>query len=311
MIAMKRIKKTRGNGRRKFITAIGKLAGGSIIMAIPGVITAEKLWQPKAGFTVQQVIDIILREVPNARTENTVDKIRSGSPDQEVTGIVTTMFPSIEVIEKTKAAGANFIIAHETPFYNNADETAWLNTDDAYNYKVELLNKYKIAIWRFHDNWHAHKPDGITMGNLIKLGWDKYYNEQTPRLLTLPEPMTIKSIAALTKKKLGIATVRIVGNLNQECTTIYLAFGYMDPKMQIPVIQQIKPDLILSGETREWETVERVRDGLAMGQKTSLLVLSHSVSEEAGMEYLVQWLQPKVPGVKVINIPSNNPFTFV
>jgi len=78
-------------------------------------------------------------------------------------------------------------------------------------------------------------------------------------------------------------------------------------QLQIPVIQKLKPDLILSGETREWETVERVRDGLTMGQKTSLLVLSHSVSEE----YLVKWLQPKVPGMKISNIPSNNPFTFV
>ena len=273
----------------------------------------KKLWQqPKTtAFNVQQVIDIILKEVPNARRENTVDKIRSGSPDQEVTGIVTTMFPSIEVIEKTKKAGANMIIAHETPFYNNPDETEWLKDDDAYKYKVDLLNKYKIAIWRFHDNWHAHRPDGIAMGNLIKLGWEKYYNPQTPRLLTLPQPMTIKSIAELAKKRLGISMVRVVGDLKQQCKTIYLAFGYMDPKAQIPVIQSTKPDLILSGETREWETVERVRDGLAMGQKTSLLVLSHSVSEEAGMEYLVKWLQPKVPGVKIMNIPSNNPFVFV
>ena len=105
--------------------------------------------------------------------------------------------------------------------------------------------------------------------------------------------------------------VRLVGNLRQQCSTIYLAFGYMDPRAQIPVIQQNKPDLILSGETREWETVERVRDGLLMGQKTSLLVLSHSVSEEAGMEYAVKWLQPKLPGVKITNIPSNNPFVFI
>ena len=308
-------KRTQPNtyGRRKFITTMGKLAGTSMIVSLPGVSSAEKLWQqPKTtAFNVQQVIDIILKEVPNARRENTVDKIRSGSPDQEVTGIVTTMFPCIEVIEKTKKAGANMIIAHETPFYNNPDETEWLKDDDAYKYKVDLLNKYKIAIWRFHDNWHAHRPDGIAMGNLIKLGWEKYYNPQTPRLLTLPQPMTIKSIAELAKKRLGISMVRVVGDLKQQCKTIYLAFGYMDPKAQIPVIQSTKPDLILSGETREWETVERVRDGLAMGQKTSLLVLSHSVSEEAGMEYLVKWLQPKVPGVKIMNIPSNNPFVFV
>jgi putative NIF3 family GTP cyclohydrolase 1 type 2 len=298
-------------GRRKFIASMGTLAGTSMLMTWPGLSAAETIWQRNPTLTVQQIIDLILKEVPNARTENTVDKIRSGSASQEVTGIVTTMFPTIEVIEKTKKIGANFIIAHETPFYNNADETDWLKEDDAYKYKLELLNKYKIAIWRFHDNWHAHKPDGIAMGNLLKFGWGKYYDSQNPRLITLPQPMSIKSIAELAKKRLGISTVRVVGDLKQTCKTIYLAFGYMDPKMQIPVIQKMKPDLILSGETREWETVERVRDGLAMGQKTSLLVLSHSVSEEAGMEYLVQWLQPKIAGIKVTNIPSNNPFTFV
>jgi putative NIF3 family GTP cyclohydrolase 1 type 2 len=298
-------------GRRKFVTTVGKLAATSFVLSVPGVSGAANLFAPKANYTVQQVIDIILKEVPNARTENTVDKIRSGRPDQIVTGIVTTMFPTIEVIEKTKKLGANFIIAHETPFYNNNDETDWLKDDDAYKYKVDLLNKYKIAIWRFHDNWHGHKPDGIAMGNLIKFGWEKYYNPENPRLITLPAAMTTKSIAEMAKKRLGISTVRVVGDLKQECKTIYLAFGYMDPRTQIPVIQKLKPDLILSGETREWETVERVRDGLAIGQKTSLLVLSHAVSEEAGMEYLVQWLQPKVAGVTVTHIPSNNPFTFV
>jgi putative NIF3 family GTP cyclohydrolase 1 type 2 len=297
-------------GRRKFINTVGKLAATSIILAVPGASNAEKLHWQKSGFTVQQVIDIILKQIQNPRTENTVDKIRSGSSDQQVAGIVTTMFPTVEVIEKTKKLGSNFIIAHETPFFNNPDETDWLKDDDVYKYKVDLLNKYKIAIWRFHDNWHAHKPDGIAMGNLIKLGWEKYYNPQTPRLLTLPQSMTIKSIAELVKKRLGISMLRVVGDLKQECKTIYLAFGYMDPRAQIPVIEQMKPDLILSGETREWETVERVRDGLAIGQKTSLMVLSHAVSEEAGMEYAAQWLRPMVPGIKVTHIPSNNPFTF-
>jgi putative NIF3 family GTP cyclohydrolase 1 type 2 len=231
--------------------------------------------------------------------------------EQEVTGIITTMFPTIEVIEKTAKAGANFIIAHETPFYNNQDETDWLQQDDAYRYKVNLLTKHKIAIWRFHDYWHAHKPDGITMGNLIKLGWEKYYDVNNPRIITLPNPMAIKSIVALTKEKLGISTVRFVGDLTQNCSTIYLAFGYMDSKRQIAAIQQYKPDLILSGETREWETVERVRDGLQIGQKTSLLVLSHAVSEEAGMEYAAKWLQAKVPGTKITHIEAKNPFNFL
>jgi putative NIF3 family GTP cyclohydrolase 1 type 2 len=85
----------------------------------------------------------------------------------------------------------------------------------------------------------------------------------------------------------------------------------MDSKRQVAAIQQYKPDLILSGETREWETVERVRDGLLMGQKTALLVLSHAVSEEAGMEYAAEWLRAKVPGTKITHIAATNPFTFL
>jgi putative NIF3 family GTP cyclohydrolase 1 type 2 len=295
-------------GRRKFLSSVTGLVGTSMLMTLPGVTGAGGLLQT---FTVKQMIDIILKEIPNAPFPKTVDQLRSGSMEQEVTGIVTTMFPTIEVIERTAKAGANFIIAHETPFYNNQDETDWLQQDDAYRYKIGLLDKYNIAIWRFHDYWHSHKPDGIIMGNLIKLGWEKYFDASSPRLLTLPTAMSLKSIVSLAKERLGIPSVRVIGNLKQDCKTIYMAFGYMDSRMQIAAIQQYKPDLILSGETREWETVERVRDGQLMGQKTALLVMSHSVSEEAGMEYAAKWLQPKVPGLKITHIASTNPFTFL
>jgi len=305
---MKDIKDDTYSGRRRFLSSVAGLAGTSLVMALPKISLAKNLWQT---FTVRQVIDVILKEIPSAPFATTVDQLRSGNMEQAVTGIVTTMFPTIKVIEKTAETGANLIIAHETPFYNNQDETDWLKDDDVYRYKVQLLNKHKIAIWRFHDYWHSHKPDGIIMGNLMKLGWEKHYDMNKPRVLTLPEAMSLKSIATLAKKRLGISTVRVVGNLNQDCRTIYLAFGYMDSKRQIAAIQEFKPDLILSGETREWETVERVRDGQLMGQKTALLVLSHSVSEEAGMEYAASWLQPKVAGVKVTHIASANPFTFI
>ncbi|PSR53079.1 NGG1p interacting factor NIF3 [Adhaeribacter arboris] len=297
--------------RRKFLTSVTKAVGTSVILTFPRLSFAGKFWPKNYALTVQQVIAIILKEIPGAPFATTVDQLRTGTMDQMVTGIVTTTFPTLEVIEQTAKVGANFIIAHETPFYNNQDETDWLEKDEVYQYKIALLKKHNIAIWRFHDYWHAHKPDGILMGTLSTLGWEKYYNPENPRLLTLPNPVAVKAIVALTKEKLGISTVRLVGDLKQNCTRIYMALGYMDSKRQIAAIEEFKPDLFISGETREWETVERVRDGRRMGQKTSLLVLSHAVSEEAGMQYAVKWLQPKVPGIKITHIPAKNPFTFV
>jgi putative NIF3 family GTP cyclohydrolase 1 type 2 len=300
-----------GYGRRTFCASVTRLAGASVVLAGAGAGLAGGGRPASTTYTVRQVIELILKEIPGAPFPTTVDQLRSGSMEQEVTGIVTTTFPTLEVIEKAARAGANLIVAHETPFYNNQDETDWLQGDDAYRYKVDLLKEHKIALWRFHDYWHAHQPDGIIMGTLTKLGWESHYDAGNPRMLSLPKPVSISSVAALTKDRLGIATVRLVGDPTRNCRTVYLAFGYMDSKRQIAAIGQYRPDLILSGETREWETVERVRDGLRMGQPTALLVLSHAVSEEAGMEYAARWLQPKVPGVRVTHIPANNPFTFL
>jgi hypothetical protein len=78
--------------------------------------------------------------------------------------------------------------------------------------------------------------------------------------------------------------------------------------MQIKALQKEKPDLLIVGELNEWETSEYVRDARYIGDKTALLVLGHIVSEEPGLEWLVQWLQPQIPDVKVTHIPSGDAF---
>ncbi|WP_026462527.1 Nif3-like dinuclear metal center hexameric protein [Adhaeribacter aquaticus] len=299
-------------GRRKFLTTVTKAVGTSMVLTIPGLSFAENSRSPvAASLTVKQVIDIILKEIPGAPFATTVDTLKSGSMEQEVTGIVTTTFPTVEVIEKTAKAGANLIIVHEPTFYNGQDDTNWLEQDEVYQYKTNLIKKYKIAIWRFHDYWHAHRPDGILTGFLATLGWEKYYDANNPRIITLPKPITLRAIALHAKEKLGAPMVRFIGDPGQLCSRIGLSPGAADSRRQMAAIQQTKPDLFICGETREWETVERVRDGLQMGQKTALLVLGHAISEETGMQYLVKWLQPKVPTTKITHIAAKNPFTFV
>ncbi|MEO6232153.1 MAG: hypothetical protein ABJB11_21635 [Ferruginibacter sp.] len=59
--------------------------------------------------------------------------------------------------------------------------------------------------------------------------------------------------------------------------------------------------------SHEWETAEYVRDAELLGHNISLIVLGHPVSEEPGMEWLVDWLQPKIPGVKIHRIASDSP----
>jgi hypothetical protein len=87
--------------------------------------------------------------------------------------------------------------------------------------------------------------------------------------------------------------------------------GAAGGRNQITMHQQHDPDLMICGEVAEWETSEYIRDARLMGLQKSLIVLGHAVSEEPGMEWLVGWLTPKVPGTKVTHIAARSPFSFM
>jgi putative NIF3 family GTP cyclohydrolase 1 type 2 len=297
------------SGRRYFLTTLTKAAGVSLLIDNPVLSQAGSMGSPPAPMTVGQVMELILKKIPNAPFPKTVDTLKSGSASQTVTGIVTTMFTTMDVIEKAIAAKANFIIAHEPTFYNHADETDWLKEDAVFQKKQALLEKHNIAVWRFHDYWHAHQPDGIRTGMLSALGWEKYVDKNEPRLLIMPV-MPLHQLIAYTKQKLGIKQVRIVGDRNQSCQRVLLMPGASGGRNQIAAIERTKPDVILCGEVSEWETPEYVRDARQQGAKLSLVVLGHVLSEAAGMEWLVSWLKPQLPGIPISYVASGNPFSY-
>jgi len=296
-------------GRRKFISDTLKITGGLTLLSSPALSMAGNVLSPNKEFTIREIMDIILKEIPGAPFQQTVDTLKSGTPDQKVTGIITTMFPTVNVIKKAIKLNANFIIAHEPSFYNHTDDTNWVPGNSILKQKMALLQKNNIAIWRFHDYWHRHRPDGVGYGVLKKAGWLKYY-KAGESLVVIP-PATLKNITQHLKSSLGIDHVRVIGDLSQQCSRIGLIPGAAGGQMQVSFVEKEKPDVLIVGEVHEWETAEYIRDAQSLGSKTALIVLGHAVSEEPGMEYLVEWLQPKLGGLKVTNIPSDSPFTWV
>jgi putative NIF3 family GTP cyclohydrolase 1 type 2 len=294
--------------RRDFITNMLKAAGATAVLSVAG--TGSVFASPNSKeYTVQDVIDIILKEIPGAPFSQTVDTLKSGGPDQKVTGIVTTMFATVDIINQAAKLNANFIIAHEPTFYNHTDDTNWVKDNKIVKAKQELLKQHNITVWRFHDYWHSHRPDGILYGVLKKAGWQPYYKDGE-RSLVIP-PMTLKDIAEHLKKSLGIAHVRVIGDLSLMCKKIGLMPGAAGGQRQVDYVEKNDPDVMIVGETPEWEAAEYFRDKVALGNKRALIVLGHSVSEEPGMEWLVDWLKPKVPELKVTHIASDTPFQWV
>jgi putative NIF3 family GTP cyclohydrolase 1 type 2 len=282
--------------RRDFLGALAALTGAGFVAPVP-----------RAAMTIQQVIDALLADIPGAPFPNTVDTIKAGDPGQTVKGIVTTMFATDAVIEKTISLGANFIIAHEPTYYNHTDETAWLGDDPVLRFKKDLLDGHGIVVWRFHDGIHAHRPDGIRMGVMQALGWEKYYNPDAPPFVTVPA-ISLREMIGHVKKELGIDHLKYIGDPAQSCSKIVLLPGASGGRAQIGAIQKYQPDLVICGELNEWETSEYIRDARHQGRKIALVVLGHSVSEEPGMQWLVPVLQQKVPGVSITHLVSGDAF---
>lgn len=295
------------SGRREFLSRITKAAGSVMLLSSPpGTFSFTRV---NESWTVGQIMDLFIKEVPGGPLKDTVDTLKAGNRDIKVTGIVTTMFATLEVIEKAIELNANFIIAHEPTFYNHLDKTDWLESHEVYHYKADLLKRRNMAIWRNHDYIHRHFPDGVKTGLIRQLGWEKYYDPKVNHLVVMPA-VILKELIGDIKQKLGISTVRYIGDLSQSCKKILISPGFGDGSGIIAWINKEKPDVVIGGEFHEWEVPEYIRDARATGQPVSLIIMGHADSEEPGSEYMVSWLKEKVPGVKATHIPAKNPLSF-
>jgi len=297
------------SNRRKFITDTATMVGSALIVSSPFGASARFLSLDEP-VTVGQIIDRFISQVPRGPIENTVDTLKSGSRDTVVTGIVTTMFATIEVIRKAITLGANFIIAHEPTFYNHQDNTQWLENDDVYRYKVDLLKQHSITVWRNHDYIHSLVTDGVRKQVVEQLGWQRF-GDPAQNVFNLSPALTLKQLISEAKKRLNIQIVRYIGSPDQLCSKVVLMPGASGGTRQIEAISKNKPDVLMCGEISEWETAEYVRDARAKGDKISLVVLGHIASEEPGSEFMAKWLKENFPAIKTTHIPAGNSLSFL
>ncbi|GCE14823.1 Nif3-like dinuclear metal center hexameric protein [Tengunoibacter tsumagoiensis] len=260
------------------------------------------------GRTIQDVIDRIISAVPGAPQEDSVDTLKSGDPQQEVTGIVTTFTATMGVLRRAVELNANLIITHEPTFYDHHDCTDWLQNDSVYQAKRDFIARHNLALWRFHDYWHMYQPDGIITGMVKALGWEAYRQPEPSALLIIPG-MTVAQVVATVKERLALPTLRVVGSPEQSCERIALLMGAWGKEKQFQAFIDWKVDAVICGETVEWATCEYVRDAIALGENKSLVIVGHAKSEEEGMHYLVEWLQPQLPNIPLTYLAVGDPVT--
>ena len=281
---------------------------GVLLATLTGAVTPAVAQQK--SLTARQVIERIQAHVGVPWQSDTVDTFKAGNPDTPVTGIAVTMMATLDVLKRAAASGNNLIITHEPTFFSHLDKPDDLaegESDPVLAEKRAFIEQHKLVIWRFHDHWHARNPDGIQAGMVHALGWEKFQDPANQHLFTVPRT-TVEALASELKTRLGVHIVRVVGEPDMQVTRVAMSPGAAGFGSETRALEMPDIEVLVVGETREWETVEYVADAVTEGKHKALIILGHIPSEQAGMEECTRWLKDFVTEVPVSFVPSAEPF---
>jgi putative NIF3 family GTP cyclohydrolase 1 type 2 len=285
-----------------------KVRTGFLLILLSGTASVLAA-QQNGALTAAQVIERIQAKVGVPWRTETVDTIKAGDPKTVVTGIATTMMATYDVLVRAAAEGKNLVITHEPTFYSHLDKTDLFanENDPVWAEKERFIKEHNMVVFRFHDHWHMHRPDGIMTGVVRSLQWQKFQNATSPSQFTVPE-MTVDQLAQQMKQRLGIQVVRVVGSAQMKITKVALAPGAGGPLGHRRALQSDNVEVLAIGEVPEWETIEYVTDAVSQGRKKALILLGHIPSEQPGMEDCAEWLKGFVKEVPVGFVPTKEPF---
>jgi putative NIF3 family GTP cyclohydrolase 1 type 2 len=253
--------------------------------------------------TAARVIAEIIKNTGSSPVPNTVDIIKEGDPETIIKGIVTTMFATMDVLKQAVSKNCNLIIVHEPLYYNHRDETAQFQNDPVFLQKQRFIKDNKLVIWRFHDYIHRMQPDGIMSGMVTKLGWKKYVVDGHLDQYMIPET-TLRELLKYLKQIFPKNSFYVVGNPEMKLSKVHFAAGAPGSASHIKLLEDNNVDVVLAGESPQWETYEYTRDAVSQGRNKAIIFLGHIASEEAGMDFCAGWLKDFIKDIPVLFIES-------
>ena len=255
--------------------------------------------------SVRAVVNRMIEDQQTPLPKGSVDTLIVGRWNQPVRGIAATFLATFDVIKRAQRQGLNLVLTHEPTFYNHLDERdVYGAMDPVVLEKLKFIEEHDMVVFRYHDLPHMAQTDMINAGLIDKLGWREFEVDD----MVFQSPFgTLGELAGYLKSHFGAGTIRIVGDRNMPIARVGILPGAYSREAQVKAFNQERIDVLIIGEAREWETVEYVRDALAMGAAKALIVLGHADSEEPGMEYVASWLEELVPEVPVQFVPAGNP----
>lgn len=284
---------------------------------------------------IREVIEKIKAYHPAVDEALTCDGYKCGDGENECTGIVSALVPTVNVIKRTIDLGANLLIVHEPTYYLTPDYPEWrANFPNAVQReKQSLLTEHGITIWRDHDRMHAHVPDTIFSGVMRELGWAGYYRSELSEGVPFVYPFvlpqtTVGKLGAFLKEKLRLNGLRFIGDPGDKISKVALiahlypnAFGkdgitkdgYNDYSTSVMRLMEERGiEVVIPGEIIEWNLLYYIRDAVYQGKAKACMNIGHFNLEELGMKSFADTLKTITGNeIPVTYVPSEDGFKYM
>jgi putative NIF3 family GTP cyclohydrolase 1 type 2 len=283
---------------RRGLLALG--AGAALTAGAGPALAAGKL-------TAGEVIERMKLQIGGPWRDGGVDGFKAGGPDTVVTGIATTMMATFDAMKAAARQGLNMIITHESTWFSHQDRLSGIEDDPLYRTKLAYTKTHNLVSYHLHDHWHALRPvDGINLGTMQLMGWSKFMHADNQRLFTIPQT-TLLSLSKDFQKRMGANTIRVIGDPALPVSIVYESWGNCSAFPGINFLNS-EADVLVIGETQDWDLIAYAQDLVSSGRKKALIVLGHVKSEQWGMKACAEWLGGFVKEVPVKFVPIIEPY---
>ena len=291
--------------------AVGLIATSNAVLW--GEASTEKDAAAKRGTLRAKEVDDFLRSLdPSARSDSSPDGLIWGKLETEIRAVGTTWMASLPVLQSAVAKGINLIVTHEPTFWFHGTprrtelQLCEQNKVDI-SFKTQYLEKHGMTIIRAHNCWDLYPKYGIEASLQAALEFPEpvEYLSGYHHLYRIPKT-NLEGLARHCKAKMGLASVRVSGDLAKPVERIVMAYGSSSSTEAYYRFWKRGADAVISGEQSEWSTI---RPAIDMG--LGVLELGHSNTEAFGMQGMAQLLQQKVPDLRIEHLPTGDSFHYV
>jgi putative NIF3 family GTP cyclohydrolase 1 type 2 len=178
--------------------------------------------------------------------------------------------------------------------------------DPVYEAKKEFIGKNGMAVFRFRDQWIAHKDDPLARGLGEALGWSRYQLAGDPTSYQIPS-VKFETLVADIRKRLNMrAGIRVVGDRQALIRKVAVVPGSITIETGIKRLPEA--DLLITGQSQEWDITEYAFDAAIAGFKKGYIMLGVLVTEDPGMRACSNWIKSVVKNVPVEWIETGDPY---